>query len=243
MGFLSVAAFAVTSLFCSNKNRRYIWLQLWEAGIFRSYLIQAPFDGWSLFGEILDAPIKEISDLSKLPKSPGRERKKASTSKSIIFLLLFKDPKPHAQSFLFLFFFSCWKEGHSPPVATSHEWGDVRKPEGFVLIAIMLKPFFSGDTTVTKVAFLKHNPNWREKQKTVKTAESGWLPMTLAKVAGFRQSTPNQKRLCFLHTGTDTVSCGSAGINVNASGASSHSPTEDLCFQGRAPSSSFGCQN
>lgn len=89
MGFLPVAAFAVTSLFCSNKNRRYIWLQLWEAGIiFRSYLIQAPFDGWSLFGEILDAAIKEISDLSKLPKSPGRERKKASTSKSIIFFVI-----------------------------------------------------------------------------------------------------------------------------------------------------------
>jgi len=47
-----------------------------------------------LFSEILDTGIKEISDLSKLPKSPGRGRRKASTSKSIF--LFFKNPKPDA---------------------------------------------------------------------------------------------------------------------------------------------------
>lgn len=135
MDFLWDASFAATNitscfLLCSSKNRRYIWLQLWEAGIiFRSHLIQAPFDGWSLFGEILDIAIKEISDLSKLSKSPGRERRKASTSKPRFFYYyLFKDTKPHTESF---HSFCCWKKGYFSAVATPYKWRDIRKPEDF----------------------------------------------------------------------------------------------------------------
>lgn len=153
-------------LLCSSKNRRYIWLQLWEADIiFRSHLIQAPFDGWSLFGEILDIAIKEISDLSKLPKSPGRERRKASTSKPRFFYYyFFKDTKPHAESF---HSFCCWKRGYFSAVATLKKEETLGNLKTSVLFSLMLKPFFCEDATCIKFAFLNLTPNQREKETEI----------------------------------------------------------------------------
>lgn len=92
MDFLWDAAFAVTNitssfLLCSSNNKRYIWLQLWEAAISLSFLFQAPFDCWSWFGEVLGPAIKEISDLSKLPSL--QEEKEEKLLSQGFFLLLF----------------------------------------------------------------------------------------------------------------------------------------------------------
>lgn len=89
------AAFAVTNitssfLLCSSKNKRYIWLQLWEAGIsFTGFLFQAPSDGWSWFGEVLGPAIKEISDLSKLPSLQEEKEEKLLLLSQGFFIIIF----------------------------------------------------------------------------------------------------------------------------------------------------------
>jgi len=68
--------------------------------------------------------------------------------------------------------------------------------------------------------------------------------MSLAMVARFSEGKPNQQCLCFLHMGTEIQWNGeSTGLNVNAFSASSQSAIKYPHLQGRAPSSSFGCQN
>lgn len=113
--FVWDAAFAVTNiaasfLLFSSKNKRYVWLQLWEAGIsFRSFLFQAPFDGWRWFGEVLGTAIEEISDLSKLPSlQEEKEEKLLLLSQGFFYYYFLRTQKPHAESF---HSFCCRKKG------------------------------------------------------------------------------------------------------------------------------------
>lgn len=130
--FVWDAAFAVTNiaasfLLFSSKNKRYVWLQLWEAGIsFRSFLFQAPFDGWRWFGEVLGTAIKEISDLSKLPSLQEEKEEKLLLSQGF-FIIIFLRTQNHMQNPFILF--AAEKKGCFSAVATSCKWGDIRKPE------------------------------------------------------------------------------------------------------------------